>query len=938
MIFFKQLIVLSVIFLGANLNGMGEEQTYDFHIEASKETYDNRSHYDYLNQTDSNITLVSGAFDTSSVGEISDNAPQENSYINEQQRDLAEYHARETIAEKAHDAHYTEDIQKSTHNTENSQQYFAQTDVSLQVNVIVQTPLIKAAEDLTKNVKSPTYRANLVDQIMSLKTEQQKQSIRDSLFSNVQKQIDFLDALLDGTIDQMIATIQKGDLSEAKKTYAQLEKMWPWDHKESFLYDQHTSGSREFIEFIGSDIMQTAEGSLVSRKDYLESYDKSFFTDKLTRYQKLILSKQLQGDMSFLQKETYILSSRLFNNPKSSSCPLEKAMLVTLYAVLTNPITKIFSTIKNANFDVSTKTLGNFQMQCLWHFEGETYKTMEEASADMIERHGVDLLAMANKCFKSRPDYQAKMEVSLKSGVLLQKYIKNPDKHIVAQQDRNTSIFNERKDALSFVAKNPTAYREQSFTLSPAACDLLQTYGLNQNQFTYCIGNEVQHQLYSEFAKLLNEVAEMPSDELRDMVITYTSVGNVCTQQSNIEKAFSLADCAWAALDCAKVISESGINTVIRNIPEIAEGIVDGCIKAVCFIPNMTLYAVDKVIHPVQTVQDVRNAFTHLGTCLLNLADSFDVPGELPLEFTPEAFDAYIQQGLGMHMEKFKENMNSVIEAASQITVKNATSCVVETYLTSKILSLGINFIKNYARPSATQLAKIAQAVKDKVAAKAQKLADKLGPERIAITPDGTKIAVNTQKEAQVLQQSMDKAKGSDFSQKSKSKASNINATQQAQQRFHNNKPLLEQLDKKIEELAKTTRKDCIGKILDKTHVTKLAELDNKTEKFYNVMRESAEDIRAISKNTGLPIETIEKIKNHVFIEEHILREGRGRFFPDADMAAAWQRLIDNNYVYSDLKMLQHEYAEALIMRGLEITYDEAHYIVNEIYNWDRLL
>ncbi len=167
--------------------------------------------------------------------------------------------------------------------------------------------------------------------------------------------------------------------------------MWPWSHKESFLTSRHTSEPREFIEFMGTDVMQVAESSLVSRKDYLESYDKSF-SDKLTRYQKMVLSKQLQGDALYLQREASILTNHLYFNPKSNVCLLEKAKLVTVKSILDNPVTQIFSTIKNADLDTASKALGNFQMQCLKHFEGQDYKTMEEASADMIERHGVDFL------------------------------------------------------------------------------------------------------------------------------------------------------------------------------------------------------------------------------------------------------------------------------------------------------------------------------------------------------------------------------------------------------------------------------------------------------------------------------------------------------------------------------------------------------------------
>ena len=124
----------------------------------------------------------------------------------------------------------------------------------------------------------------------------------------------------------------------------------------------------------------------------------------------------------------------------------------------------------------------------------------------------------------------------------------------------------------------------------------------------------------------------------------------------------------------------------------------------------------------------------------------------------------------------------------------------------------------------------------------------------------------------------------------------------------------------------------------EKTPTPKIPDLDYKTELFYNAMRETSKDVDAICKNTGISRDIITKIKQHVFVEEHILRNSVGKFFPDADMAAAWNRLIENKYVYSDLKMLQHEYAESLIMKGLEVAYDDAHYLANKLYDWDSTL
>ncbi len=83
----------------------------------------------------------------------------------------------------------------------------------------------------------------------------------------------------------------------------------------------------------------------------------------------------------------------------------------------------------------------------------------------------------------------------------------------------------------------------------------------------------------------------------------------------------------------------------------------------------------------------------------------------------------------------------------------------------------------------------------------------------------------------------------------------------------------------------------------------------------------------------------IRKIKSHLFMEEHILHEGViSRFSPDIDMAAAWDRLLKNRFTDSDLLLLKHEYAEACIMRGAQVSWEEAHPLANQIYNWQASL
>lgn len=61
----------------------------------------------------------------------------------------------------------------------------------------------------------------------------------------------------------------------------------------------------------------------------------------------------------------------------------------------------------------------------------------------------------------------------------------------------------------------------------------------------------------------------------------------------------------------------------------------------------------------------------------------------------------------------------------------------------------------------------------------------------------------------------------------------------------------------------------------------------------------------------------INKMKNHIFYDKHILYDGiLGCLDSDYDMAVAWQRLINGNYEYRDKLLLKHEYLECNIEKG----------------------
>ncbi|MCL4229378.1 hypothetical protein KJZ61_01660 [Candidatus Dependentiae bacterium] len=160
---------------------------------------------------------------------------------------------------------------------------------------------------------------------------------------------------------------------------------------------------------------------------------------------------------------------------------------------------------------------------------------------------------------------------------------------------------------------------------------------------------------------------------------------------------------------------------------------------------------------------------------------------------------------------------------------------------------------------------------------------------------------------------------------------------------------LLEQ-SKELKELNKITAE--LEKKLDDTKVRtknpnsisahEFFRLEEKAKIIYDQHRAMTTDVDKIAANTGVPRAMIQRIKNHVFYEDHILHDGERfvikKFDPNIDMAEAWQRLVDGSFKKADLMMLKHEYAESLIMEGIQVSYKEAHHFINSIYNWEKLL
>ncbi len=101
----------------------------------------------------------------------------------------------------------------------------------------------------------------------------------------------------------------------------------------------------------------------------------------------------------------------------------------------------------------------------------------------------------------------------------------------------------------------------------------------------------------------------------------------------------------------------------------------------------------------------------------------------------------------------------------------------------------------------------------------------------------------------------------------------------------------------------------------------------------YDAIRASNTDVRSIANNTGYKPANIQKVKDHVFYQRHLLDRfvDKGyparfkRFDSDLGQAKAWLRLENGSHTDDDLRFLFHETAEAWYMRNHGPSYNAAH-------------
>ncbi len=107
--------------------------------------------------------------------------------------------------------------------------------------------------------------------------------------------------------------------------------------------------------------------------------------------------------------------------------------------------------------------------------------------------------------------------------------------------------------------------------------------------------------------------------------------------------------------------------------------------------------------------------------------------------------------------------------------------------------------------------------------------------------------------------------------------------------------------------------------------VAKITEAEELAEKIYQQIRLNNADVKSIAENTGMKEFHIERIKNHIFHNNHELRHGAARFDADPLIADAWNRLESGAFNQKDIQLLNHELFESKFEGIFKTDYFSAH-------------
>lgn len=451
--------------------------------------------------------------------------------------------------------------------------------------------------------------------------------------------------------------------------------------------------------------------------------------------------------------------------------------------------------------------------------------------------------------------------------------------------------YESRKTAYEQSKEAPFVFTQQQYQLSNDADELLRLNQIDKELFLAGVYNPLQHQIHVELIDIVEQTVELINHPAflkeytpsTDYIVNMSARGVQFNKIGDVIASTRIADYCWSLIDCGKAV---------------LDGVVDAAIDVADYAINHKTEMFFFGLFPVVMGKYYTAKFAlNVGVVVLDYATA----GMDKLTGTCKDFNA-----------KQKEFQALMDNATLCSTLRAVSGIAARMYFNGKLdkqvikyVGVGVNAVGRQVSnsiPISTlndiKLARVKRAA-DRKAYKAK------GREKAALK----KVLKEQEKKWEEYFDSLSEA-------------------ERVEELKYRSEP------KNIYKTIKSTGERCRIVRPSKTFLSD--HIDSWAEAQYNKIRRFKNDVEQIARNTGLSFEKLKRIKDHLFYNKHILKDGNRRFHADIEIAAAWDRLQKGDFIKNDLALLEHEYAESRYESIFKTDYRTAHDKIIRRWFWDH--
>lgn len=135
--------------------------------------------------------------------------------------------------------------------------------------------------------------------------------------------------------------------------------------------------------------------------------------------------------------------------------------------------------------------------------------------------------------------------------------------------------YERRKRALDAMTNGGCGYETKSYTVSPAATQLIRDMGTDITEYQTCYGNQLQQVIHQECIDGIDRLASLSETSVvypyKESIANCFDAARAYNQAGAVDKATAVSDFCWTLLDYGKAIAEGAVAGVVGAVEDILE-------------------------------------------------------------------------------------------------------------------------------------------------------------------------------------------------------------------------------------------------------------------------------------------------------------------------------------------------------------------------------